>query len=54
MHEHNLSPAVRLNDTSDLSWERLHPDLFTEFPNIQFYDYTKLYKRMKCIASVGH
>lgn len=37
----NLKPAVRLNGTSDLSWERLLPDLFEMFAHIQFYDYTK-------------
>ncbi len=44
--QYGLQPAVRLNGTSDLSWEILHPDLFAEFPNIQFFDYTKLYGRM--------
>lgn len=34
-----LRPAVRLNGTSDLPWERLAPRLF-ERP-LQFYDYTK-------------
>lgn len=34
-------PAVRLNGTSDLQWEVLAPELFTEFSGVQFYDYTK-------------
>ena len=42
-----LIPAVRLNGSSDLPWERLHPELFTEFPNIQFFDYTKVPARME-------
>jgi len=40
-----LKPAIRLNGTSDLSWERLFPDLFTTFDNVQFYDYTKITNR---------
>lgn len=39
-------PAVRLNGTSDVLWERAHPDLFAEFPDVQFYDYTKVGSRM--------
>lgn len=41
-----LRPAVRLNGTSDLLWERFDPDLFSDFPEIQFFDYTKLSYRM--------
>jgi hypothetical protein len=44
--QHGLSPAARLNGSSDLPWERLCPDLFTDFPNVQFFDYSKLYGRM--------
>jgi hypothetical protein len=39
-------PAIRLNGTSDIRWEKIAPKLFTTFPNIQFYDYTKNPKRM--------
>lgn len=46
-HDLNLKPAVRLNGTSDLPWERLHPDVFSDFPRIQFFDYTKIPSRMK-------
>ena len=42
-----LIPAVRLNGSSDLPWERLHPEIFREFPNIQFFDYTKVPWRME-------
>lgn len=35
-------PMVRLNGTSDIMWERKHPELFEEFSGIQFYDYTKI------------
>lgn len=36
-----LKPAVRLNGTSDIAWEREWPELFKMFPGVQFYDYTK-------------
>jgi hypothetical protein len=33
--------AVRLNVFSDIAWERVWPELFEQFPEVQFYDYTK-------------
>jgi hypothetical protein len=42
-----LRLAVRLNVVSDVIWEREIPGLFETFPNVQFYDYTKHYKRMQ-------
>lgn len=44
--QHGLRPAVRLNGTSDLLWERFDEDLFSDFPDIQFFDYTKISQRM--------
>jgi len=41
-----LTPSIRLNGTSDIPWERVDPNLFQEFPDLQFYDYTKLERRM--------
>ena len=41
-----MIPAVRLNGSSDLRWERWHPELFEQFPNVQFFDYTKLSYRV--------
>ena len=38
----NLVPAVRLNGTSDLPYERIFPELFDRFPEIRWYDYTKV------------
>ena len=38
-------PAVRMNGTSDIIWEKTWPELFTDFDSIQFYDYTKHKKR---------
>ena len=40
-------PAVRMNGTSDLLWEKQWPELFELFPMVQFYDYTKHAKRCK-------
>ena len=36
-----LAPVVRLNGTSDLPWETIFPDMFSDFSNVIFYDYTK-------------
>ena len=35
-----LIPAFRLNGTSDISWEKY--GIIEKFPNVQFYDYTKI------------
>ena len=43
-----LTPVFRLNGTSDLSWEKytIHDkNIFELFPNVQFYDYTKVLGR---------
>lgn len=47
-----MIPLVRLNGTSDIRWENVRFDyqgqektLFEIFPNVQFYDYTKLANR---------
>ena len=39
----NLIPCIRLNGTSDISWE--NTGLMEEYKLIQWYDYTKIYKR---------
>jgi hypothetical protein len=39
--------AVRLNGTSDIQWEVIFPWLFTQFSDVQFYDYTKIDKRFR-------
>ena len=44
-NKHGLIGAVRLNTYSDLMWERFAPELFEEFSELQFYDYTKIAKR---------
>ncbi len=38
-----LTPVFRLNGTSDLSWEKY--DVIQQFPDVQFYDYTKILGR---------
>ncbi len=45
----NLTPAFRLNLTSDIAWESIKHDgmnIMEMFPEVQFYDYTKIPKRM--------
>ncbi len=44
-----LKPVVRLNGTSDLAWESIklgQSNIFELFPNVQFYDYTKVIHRL--------
>lgn len=40
-----MKAACRLNGTSDILWELHMPEMFTEFPDISFYDYTKIEAR---------
>ena len=40
----NMIPAVRLNGTSDIEW--LRTGIINEFPDVQFYDYTKVLNRL--------
>ena len=37
--KHKMQPAVRLNGTSDLPWEKVFP--MEQSPQVKFYDYTK-------------
>jgi hypothetical protein len=41
-----LTPLIRLNGTSDIIWENVkfknYANIFEAFPNVQFYDYTKI------------
>jgi hypothetical protein len=52
LHQHQSiykNLAVRLNGTSDIEWEDIkigkYKNIFTMFPKIKFYDYTKNYQR---------
>lgn len=38
-----FKPCIRLNGTSDISFENF--GIFEKFPQIKFYDYSKIYKR---------
>ncbi len=44
-----MTPVFRLNGTSDLSWEKYEvadgKNIFQMFPQVQFYDYTKILGR---------
>lgn len=45
-----MTPVFRLNGTSDIRWE-LH-DVIQRFPDVQFYDYTKITnRRVKDLAN---
>ena len=49
----NMTPAIRLNGTSDIEWTRT--GIMNEFPEVQFYDYTKVLNRLtKDIPSNYH
>jgi hypothetical protein len=43
-NKQNMVPAIRLNGTSDIEWTRL--GVIDEFPDVQFYDYTKVLNRV--------
>ena len=44
-YRRGMMPAIRLNGTSDIPWERIKASneypLMAMFPHVQFYDYTK-------------
>jgi len=54
----DMTPAVRLNGTSDIAWEKIrvtvdgaeHRNLMVAFPDLQFYDYTKILGRKSALA----
>lgn len=53
---HGLTPAVRLNGTSDIPWERVNfpsvsGSVFSAFPRLQFYDYSKRPDRVELPAN---
>lgn len=49
------TPVFRLNGTSDIRWESIpagdHANLMAMFPNVQFYDYTKIANRKRVPAN---
>jgi len=54
----DLKPAMRLNGTSDIAWEKIkcerngvqYRSMMEAFPEINFYDYTKILGRHRAIA----
>lgn len=57
--EKGMTPLVRLNGTSDIRWENVpvsrngvsFPNVMLAFPEIQFYDYTKIANRKNVPAN---
>jgi hypothetical protein len=57
--KNGLTPLVRLNGTSDIKWENValtvdgvdYPNLMSVFPDVQFYDYTKIANRRELPAN---
>ena len=47
----NIQPCVRLNGTTDIQWELIRymgeKNIFEIFPDVQWYDYTKIANRRK-------
>lgn len=53
----NMEFSVRLNCTSDINWAMYKIDgknIFDLFPNVQFYDYTKVAKKFNDMPSNYH
>jgi hypothetical protein len=57
-----MIPAVRLNGTSDIAWEKFrvlyngkaYRNIMEAFPNVQFYDYTKILGREKALKTSNY
>lgn len=53
-----LIPAIRLNGTSDIPWEKIsvvregvtYPSMMEAHPDVQWYDYTKILGRKKALS----
>jgi hypothetical protein len=58
-HKAGMQAAIRLNATSDITWERVafsaggveYANLMERFPNVEFYDYTKRANRRNLPAN---
>jgi len=48
--KHNVKPAIRLNVISDINYRKI----IEEFPQVQFYDYTKNIKWHKKVAPANY
>ena len=57
-----LTPVIRLNGTSDLPWEKIgcirngmaFGNIMTAFPDVQFYDYTKILGRRAALLQPNY
>jgi len=45
-NKHGLKAVIRLNTTSDIMFEKSKFNFMQDFPNVQFYDYTKHLNRI--------
>lgn len=60
--KNDMIPAVRLNGTSDIAWEKfsvvkggkIFRNVMEAFPDVQFYDYTKVLGRKSAIALANY
>ena len=46
MTKRGKKAVARLNVVSDIPWETVHPEIFSQHKNTQFYDYTKIASRV--------
>lgn len=56
-HKLDMVPVVRLNGTSDLPWHAWKFDgetIFDSYPEIQFYDYTKVVKNWRASLMIDN
>lgn len=57
-NKNNMLPAIRLNGTSDIAWEKIackrdgkvFQSVIDAFPDVQFYDYTKVIGRKRALS----
>jgi hypothetical protein len=52
--KNGMIPCFRLNLTSDLAWEKIKyqgKTIMEHFPNVKFYDYTKVASRMSAFLA---
>jgi len=57
-NKNNMLPAIRLNGTSDIAWEKIackrdgkvFQSVFDAFPELQSYDYSKVLGRKRAVA----
>jgi hypothetical protein len=52
--KNGMKAGVRLNVTSDIPYEKFAKHLFERHPTAQFYDYTKIHKRVMDQSKEGH